>query len=442
VADVPFVARDRAVQFTIVENGAGPEEGDTFVLKTRNGLTEHDVGGIPLSLRAPLSASASPTGQDLLAMVVHDTSTDRPVVRWFDTATRQVAGDVALPVEARPHRLALAEDGALLIADQALPALWEVPWAGTVPIEHVLPWPTFDVASLNGPTRRALFVVPIDGGSLWLLDRDTGTFVDVNGSAEGIQGMDFTSTVSGVESLNLPYLMPEYTDDEVRVTGRSVAVALSTGSVVFAHEETGCLVQDPFGPRSVSNQSFGATGDYLLTTPGATLGPPLLELNGASDRHFVVHPCAGIAKPEAWSARYDMNVQAWRVTGLISGEQRNLAYEDQRYVSDDGAISFTIRSGSTPSKDGWQLAFTIDEGVATANGDFDGDGILDVTLGVGADPVSFYYRVGKPGAVGDFSGESGWLPVDVRPFVLVPGATTDEVARVDPMDATLEVGWE
>src|SRR5688572_5077764 len=191
--------------------------------------------------------------------------------------------------------------------------------------------------------------------------------------------------------------MLEHNEDEVRVKGRSVAVSLSTGSVVFAHEETGCLVQDPFGPRSITNTAFGPTGDYLLNAPGASLGPPLLELDGASDRHIIAHPCGGIAKPEAWAARFDQNVQAWRVTGSISGDQENLAYEEQRYLSDLGEISFTMRSGATPSKDGWHLAFTIDDGLADANGDFDGDGIIDVSVGIGSDPVAFYYRVGMAG---------------------------------------------
>jgi hypothetical protein len=430
---VSYVATDRSLAFTIRSGPTPPVVGDTFVLKTDTGLSEHDVGGVPLAL-------LTMPGQELLAMVVQDAATDRPVVRWFDTVSRSTAGDVALADGAVPHRLALSEDGLLLVADAALPAVWEAEAGAASATEHPMPWPVLDVASLDGALRRGLFVVPIDGGSLWLVDRDTNELVDVNASLEGDQGITFTATITGIEAMHQRYRMPEVSDDEVRLIGRSVALSLSNGTVVFAHEDTGCLVQDALGPRTSSEQA-NTFVDYTITTPGATLGTPVLETNGASDRHVIVNPCGGVARSEGWTAVFDQNVQAWRVSGTIAGEQEALAYEEERYLSDEGEVSFTIRAGASPSKDGWSIRFVTEAGVAVADADVDNDGSTDVSLGVGSDPVAFYYRVGLPGPIDAHDGD-GWLPVDIRPFVLVTGGSSDEVARVDAELGILDAGWQ
>lgn len=430
----PYSTESRRLNFTIAQ-GDRAVAGDRFVIETRNGLTEHDVGGAPLALLT------SPD-QSLLAMVVHDLVIDRPFVRWFDPAAATVVGQVALPAEASPHRLAWSLDGALLVADRTWPAVWEVALGETVAIEHPTPWPTLDVTAFDGADgRRRLYVVPLDGSALWPMDRDTDALIDVNATVPGDQGMAFDIPVLGIEALPLPYQMPEYTEDLIRVTARSVAVVLGDATVVFAHEETGCLVQDALGPRTVASSGLAGTDDYEASFENV-LGPATLEQDGASGRHVLVNACAGLARPEEWELRFDQNVQAWRVEGSVSGVQQALAIEDQRYLSDRGEVSFTVRAGSTPSRDGWTIRFTVDAGVARATGDNDEDGVRDVSLGVAADPVAFFYRVGLPGRVGEVEEGSGWYPVDVRPLALVPGASTNEVARVDPQRASLEVGWE
>ena len=100
-----------------------------------------------------------------------------------------------------------------------------------------------------------------------------------------------------------------------------------------------------------------------------------------------------------------------------------------------------VRAGTSPSRDGWTIRFSVDPGGASATGDNDGDGVREGSIGVGGDPVYFAYRVGLAGPVGDADGE-GWYPVDIRALALVPGSSADEVARVDPQRAALEVGCE
>jgi hypothetical protein len=290
--------------------------------------------------------------------------------------------------------------------------------------------------------------VPIDSGSLWLVDRDTDELIDVNAALPGVQGVPFTTSVMGIEALPVPYRMPEYTDDAIRVIGRSVAVVLASNRIVYAHEASGCLVQDNLGPRTEPNSStLGAGFDYSWTWSSSVPGPPALEGQGASGRHVAVNTCAGIAPTEQWHVTYDEVVQAWRVRGTLSGDQEALAYEDIRYLSDGGEVSFMIRSGATPSQDGWRISFDVTAGSAQSTGDLDNppDGIPEIALGVATDPTFFQYRVGLAGPIGAHEGE-GWYPVDIRPLLLVPGASSNQVGRVDPQQeppaAGVELEWQ
>jgi hypothetical protein len=108
--------------------------------------------------------------------------------------------------------------------------------------------------------------------------------------------------------------------------------------------------------------------------------------------------------------------------------------EDRRYTSQDGAVSFVIRSGSSPSEDGWNIQFQVDAGWMSVDGDQNDDGLVDVRFRNPGDPVYFHYRVG--------SRDGGWIPVDDRPFVLVPGQASNQVGRADPQEGDLDLTWE
>jgi hypothetical protein len=148
----------------------------------------------------------------------------------------------------------------------------------------------------------------------------------------------------------------------------------------------------------------------------------------------VVNACAGVAASEQWSVTFDAGLQGWRVEGILAGEQSNIAWEDQRYTSDLGEVSFLIRAGSTPSQDGWQILFDVIDGALAATGDNDLNGDRDIVLDMPSDPVAFTYRVGESGG--------GWDVVDERPFVLVLSQSKDIAARVEPPTGLIEVDWE
>lgn len=437
VPGVLWSAEDRRLQILIEDEGE-TVVGDTFTVETGNRLTTIDAGGAPLALTlAP--------DQSWLAVLIQDRTTDLPRLRWLDPATLTFGPDVGLPAGAEPHRLAVSEGGGLLVADRARSAFYEVPWGSPDAVDYPLPWPSFDVAGLRVEGEDQRFVVPIDAGSVWRYDPATQSLLDVNPAQSGDQGITFTAPVRGIEAMPLPYRAPELDDDLTRVELRSVAVSLADGRVVFVNERSGCLVQTPEGPRTNITTQTGTTGidvDLLDIPQSANFLSRFDPPRSGASNVVVVNDCAGIARAETWAVLFDQTQGNWEVEGSLSGVQERRVIEDERYVSDDGSVSFMLRSGPTPSVDGWRFDFNVLSGVAAATGDANLDGNIDVNVAVSGDPTFFFYRVGKPGPVVDPSIEGNQ---DIRPFVLVTGGATNRVGRVDPADdrsPVVEVGWQ
>lgn len=421
---IRWVGDRRRLAFTVIGQG---QPGDVFEIDTDAGIREIDVGGAPSRL-------AMAPDQSVVAAVVHDVGADRPVLRWFDPEAEAVTGDVDLPFDAHPDRLAWSEDGDLLfVSDTNRPAIWEVPRDG-LPTEHVMPWPTLDVTPLFSMEQgRLVYVVPEHGREVWIYDIDSGTFRDVNASLPGVQGMRFSSPVTGIEAIPLTHLYRERTDDGVRRTGRSVAVSLHEGRVVFMEEGVGCLLQDELGPRTEVTGGLGAASD--VSAPFQTTGlEAFLERNLHNSRHVLVNPCAGVARAESWTLRFDRNAAGWLVEGGVSGLQESIAFEDERYLSDGGEVSFVVRAGALPSREGWQMTFRVLEGILAADGTREVDGLPGPPMEVPGDPVFFHYVAGPT--------TGGWKQVDRRAFVLVPEQGGDLVSRVNPQEGSAEVRWE
>lgn len=401
--------------------------GDSLRFTTDNGLEELDVGGTPLAL------ALSPDGSRLAAVV--DTAEGPTRVRWIDPHTGLVTGEVDLPEDALPARLAWL-DGAqeLFVADAGRPALWQVSasGAGDLVTEHVLPWPISDVAPMLGERALSATVVPADNRSVWVFDLDAGALRDLNPLAPGVNGLRFDSTVRGVAPIAQDFLWPEVDDDQVERRGAAVAISLSRGAVVFLGEPTGCLITDSLGPRTVVQQSLSGAPDYQVDFDDAT-GGPTLAINGSNQRSVLVNRCGGVAREERWTLRFDAVQQGWTVEGTRSGRQSTLAYEDARYVSDDGAVSFLIRSGTTPSRDGWEIWFDTLPGLHEADGDNNGDGQRELSFALPGDPV-WFNQVITPGS-------GGWVPVLDQPFLLVPAAGGDLVGKVDPLTGNVEAAY-
>lgn len=432
--DEHWEAADARIGFTLTHDGTTSLDGARFTIGTDNGITPVDVGGTPLAV---LTAR----DQSTVAVIAKAEGASAELL-WMDPASEALTA-VSLPAGAEPHRMAWAEDGPLLVADAARTAVYVVEQGATKVTEISLPWPVLDVAGLLVEGTPVLYVVPLDGRSLWLLDRDTGAFRDVNPMVPGDQGMPMVVPVSGIEAMLHPYEATEQTEDQIVRHVRAVAIADHGGHMFWAHEATGCLVQDLYGPRTVQQQSsFGAeTIDYTRSFEDTAISGPRLERNGSNhgladqqrnERSVIVNQCAGIAPAERWTLTYDQSVDAWMVEGDLSGVQQGMAREDVRYLSDHAEVSFVIRGGSQPSRDGWRITFTIADGVARAIGNLDGIEGRENALRVPGEPAYFYFREAAPGAIGDPVPGVDWTEHVIRPFLLLPGGATNLVGRVDP----------
>jgi hypothetical protein len=438
VSGTPFIGDKRRVGFTVRGSTTDLADGDSLVFTTSNGLTEHDVGGIPMALAMAPDHSA-------LAIIVEPADGTAPFLSWFDPAAGSVIGTVALASQSRPVRMDYDEDGRLWVADAGHAAAWEVEVGATSATEHPLPWPTLDVAPLHGESRQ-LFALAEDGQTVWRIDADTNQVIDINAAVPGDQGMFFGVPVTGIDAITTPYRYPEV--DEVgvleRLEGRGIAVALHSGRVVFMEETTGCLVQDGLGPRTTVAQSYGSNSTDVSPNFEVLFGP-VMEPNLHNDRHVLVNPCAGVARGESWEVRFDASQGGWVVSSTTLGENGLLAHEDQRYQSDMGEVSFTLRAGSVPTQHGWSFAFSVHEGALQANGDVNGDGQADTFLGSPGDPVAISYLAG-PKYVAEVDPVTGVAtPVsgkEARTYVLVPATAADHVARVSPETAEIEVQWD
>src|SRR5690606_13799003 len=130
-----------------------------------------------------------------------------------------------------PSRLAWA-DGALWVADLGSPGVWEIRRDEETVVHHPTPWPVTDVAPMIG-AERLLYVTPSTGREVAILDLDTGALRAINPLVPDSPAMSFTSPVRGIEAIPLPYRFPEVDGDGVHRRGRSVAVSLFDGRIVF-----------------------------------------------------------------------------------------------------------------------------------------------------------------------------------------------------------------
>ncbi|MFT6816754.1 MAG: hypothetical protein ACJATT_000554 [Myxococcota bacterium] len=420
--DVEFYDTEGGLSFTVT--GAATS-GDSFTFSTDNGSTEINVGGVPLHL-------ATSPDQSSIAMIL-SRADDPAALVWLDPMTGQVDKDVVLPADATPVRMTWSSDGRLFVADGSRSSFWEiVPGEDDTVIEHLLPWPVSDIAPLLGAESNTVTVAPLIGTSVWVYDLDEGALRDLNTLEEGVNGLEMYSLVRGLGSIEQAFLWPEVNDNQVGLRGRAVAISLHRGAMVFLGEDTGCLIRDGLGPRTGASTTAGTGLDYSFA-PGNITGGPELQPNGTNNRSVVVNRCGGVATSETWNLRYDANQSGWIVEGSVSGVQDALAFEDRRYITNNGAVSFVIQSGVRPSEDGWQFQFTVNSGLLGVTGDSTGDGTRNVSFSLPGDPMA--YREIKTIT------DDVWQPVIDQPYVVVPVSGSDLVAKIDPLTGFVEVAF-
>jgi hypothetical protein len=161
---------------------------------------------------------------------------------------------------------------------------------------------------------------------------------------------------------------------------------------------------------------------------------PYLFKDSATQRRIMTPKCGGVVQTEKWNVVYSEVDGSWETEGSKSGIQETLAYEDERWVSDDGAISFTIMSGTMPATDGDGFMFFTDEGILRIEQAVRAQGLSSEPLELPGEPTVFQYRAG-PSA-------GGWDELDYRAFVLLPITNSDIVLRVRLQAWETEAIWD
>lgn len=403
-----------------------PVAGDVVSFRVDTGILETDLPGDPIDLRL------SPDGSR--AALTARSGTDGASEMWWldpspDAADGGLTGPIALDDgsgTAAPGALAWSHDNsAVYVATRDTQTLFVVPADGSAVQRHDLPGGAADMVATAH-----------DGGRIWYLTADraevrgfdpvAGRPIDLNAATPEVDGHRFFTTLQGLSAHREAYLLPGLGTNGERREGTTVAVSLASGRVIWLEEETGCFVRDDLGPRTEVRTQVSSIADYQSSFDLAPPQTAYLEVVEDSRRHVNVNPCAGVAPTEGWAITWRADLQAWEVEGAVSGKQTRLAYEDERYLSDRGEISFVVRAGSIPSEPGWRFTFNVSDGLRAADG---------------TDPDSRVTRVGVvlPGAPTAYTADDGAARL---PHVVVPITGADALLQLDPLTGELTALWD
>ena len=447
-----FISQNRELEFDIKGSAT---RGDRFEFSTETGIVEHDLGGIILALeRVP--------GQDLVAAAVWDPLTERGSVILWDMALASEHGRFELPEGAQPWRLEFGSSAAeLFIADAHQPAIYETllvlddpaqsSWqviatdGPVVDLAYVDDTPdpdlldaleahgdTGDVYDTPGIERdyRHLFVAPAGLNRVDVYDLDAGDWLDINPQDDSDRGILLFSPIVGLDATPERAVLRQENSAGVRVRRKAVAVTTYAGSLLMLEGGSGCAALTVEGPHVPQDQ--GAES-IAFADAGRPSDPYLLD-DSATTRRIQTHLCGGVVQEEKWALSYSEVDGSWEVEGSRSGIQEARALEDQRYVSDQGAISFTIMAGSLPTSDGDSFVFFTDEGILRINGALRPGAVEASPLELPATPVIFQYDAGPTGGP--------WDALDRRTFVLLPVTNSDLVMRVRIKSWVTDVIWD
>lgn len=428
VAGVPYRSDDGEIELLL--DGTATV-GDRVEFRTETGIDEIDLGGPVTGLWAG--------GGRVYASVASDT----PRVVVYDGVGGGLVSEVALPAGAQPTRISGAPDGRVFVADGVNPVAWVLRFdqeaAGVVPVESIaVAAPLVDLAWQGGEDEVGtpfdhLFVAPLGALRVDVWDLAAGAWVDPNPVTPEAEGVWLGSPVTGLGASAGSVWLQQQDDWGARARMPTVVVATGEGFVYQLEGPTGCAVADARGPH-VPNPTYDGADAVALDDQGEPSDPFLVE-STPTGAQVVAAACGGVARSETWTVTYDSALLSWEVEGSLSGVQAARAYDDQRYLSDDGAVSFLIASGAFPATDGDRFEFTVDGSLLVFSGsDDDEDGAVDTAWEFPGRPVTLGYTSGPTGG--------GWDEVDRREFALVPVVNGDIVARLHLDSGKTDVRWQ
>jgi len=382
-SNLPYSSDRGEVSFTISGNAT---PGDYFEFGIDSGLVVHDgfngvaqevyyhrdSGTLFATTFVPGLEGAAPTGE-LIAI---------------DGSTGDSIGSFDLPIGSRPYKITGENSGRYVgVSDASLGGVYIIDIdQGDVlasPVSSIAPGVVAaEIAISTGDDFSNLFLAPSAGNEVLVYSVDTFQQVDVNKSTPSIDGISLESPIVGMAASTVAVELEERTAWGASYRDHTVAISTMGGEMWLAEGSTGCFVQDTGGPYAYSDASNEFSDEGTPSNPifydGAGLTGPV-----------AVSACGGIVRDEAWAATFDEISGGWFVEGAASGPQENMAWEDVRYISDNGTVSFTILSGDLPSSHGDRFKWNTVSGLAVAGGDIDNDGYVDLSLEYPAAPVAY-----------------------------------------------------
>jgi hypothetical protein len=413
-------------EITLSVSGAATS-GDHIEFTTDASVWERDVGGTPLSVkRVPDS--------DLIAVGVWNSEAAEGALVLWNARDRTIVGRLALPDGGQPWRIIVADDAsALFVGDARVPRVLHIPFDPALPnllIAEEIPTNTI-VADLAlavepgdelfgvAPWQR-LFVAGVDQARVDIYDLDSQEWMDVNPLDDVHGGLNLRSPVVGLSTAPLPILLQSENDAEIREEARVVLVTTFDGSVRMLNAETGCQAVTTDGPRIASETGYE---EIVFNDVGPVSNPALLT-DASTGRQVVPDMCGGVIRNEAWTITFDGVQGNWVVEASGSGIQDARAWNDQRYLSDDGALSFLVASGTAPASDGDAFGFTMQEGTLRLDEVLRGGASSAEPVELPAAPLAFALEAGPQGG--------GWNADRRQVHVLQPVTNSDIVLRIRP----------
>ena len=416
---------NRELNFTLEGTATA---GDRLTLSTESGLVEHDLGGEVLGLAM---------WEDTLLVGVWDPLVESGQLVLWDAATATSLGDIALPTGMQPWRVVLdAEGSRAFVADAHAPRVVIIDLAT---MDQVVLETAGVVADLAHVTEAGsaieegyahLFVALGDANRVDVYDLDAEQWVDSNPHDGVLGGIDLGSPVVGISASTEPVELQEESTWGARRTQAIVGLTLFDGSFVMMEGNTGCLVTNIYGARVNAT----STGDDIDFDDRGTLSTPTLHANEDTGRSVLASDCGGVVQTESWTVVFDALEGNWTVEGTRSGMQSSRAVEDERYLSDEGDISFVVLSGTHPSSDGDSFTFATEDGVLRIDSVLAPGTIGSDALEIPAAPVVFAMDAGPSGG--------GWDPDPTQHYAMVPVTNSDIVLRVDLDGWTVDVLWD
>ncbi len=388
--------------------------GDRFEFHTETGVRGFDLGARAMALLADDGA---------LYVSLAD---GRIVV--MDAATAAVRDTIVLPTGSQPTRLVLDDAGVLYAADAALPQVHLVSGAdGARQVTTlVTAAPLIDVAwagglGQDGTPFRHLFVLPLGLGRVDVYDTENARWVDPNPVTPEVEGIPLGAPLTALAASAGPTQLQIPTEFGAWPEVPTILVSSGAGVVYVLDASTGCYAATDEGPKGPNRY----TDDLDSVLQYEDLGTPSSEsivFDVDTGAYVVASACAGVLQSETWFVTYDGALLSWEVEGSKSGVQGRRAYDDARYVSDDGAISFLIVSGALPPSTGDSYTFTTDANVLTYS---------STTTADGQEPIAWAY----PGRAVGYALEGGptgggWDEYDVKQYALLPVLNADITAQL------------